>query len=114
MDKESYNAIRVSDKIEKICLDFSSYESLKNSAKIARFYTIHTKNTNEIGNLLGFHLGGFCDDYGSGGSSLADEISGYDDLPSDLFLCLMDSHYNFLPLDEEQLNKLYNYLLSQF
>ena len=109
-NKPKYNAIKVSEKIEKINLDFSSYESLKNSAKIDRFYTIHTANTNQIGDKLGFHLGGFCDDRGSGGSDLAAEISGYDSLPSDLYLCLMDSKYNFLPLEEKQLEKLYNYL----
>lgn len=109
-NKPKYNAIKVGEKIEKINLDFSSYESLKNSAKIDRFYTIHTANTNQIGDKLGFHLGGFCDDRGSGGSDLAAEISGYDSLPSDLYLCLMDSKYNFLPLEEKQLEKLYNYL----
>ncbi|MBR0439917.1 MAG: hypothetical protein IJK27_04120 [Bacilli bacterium] len=109
-DKPKYNAIKVGEKIEKINLDFSSYESLKNSAKINRFYTIHTANTNQIGDKLGFHLGGFCDERGRGGSDLAAEISGYDYLPSDLYLCLMDSQYNFLPLEEKQLEKLYNYL----
>ena len=109
-NKPKYNAIKVGEKIEKINLDFSSYESLKNSAKIDRFYTIHTANTNQIGDKLGFHLGGFCDDRGNGGSDLAAEISGYDSLPSDLYLCLMDNKYNFLPLEEKQLEKLYNYL----
>ena len=109
-EKPKYNAIKVSEKIEKINLDFSSYESLKNSAKINRFYTIHTANTNQIGNKLGFHLGGFCDEYGKGGSGLAAEISGYDSLPSDLYLCLMDDKYNFLPLKEKELDSLFNYL----
>ena len=112
-NKPEYNAIKVGNTIEKIVLDFSSYESLKETSGVARFYTIHTAQTNEIGNKLGFHVGGFCDDYGSGGSDLAAEISGYDELPSDLFLCLMDDKYNFLPLSEKQLNDLYNYLVKQ-
>ena len=109
-DEQKYNALKVGKKIEKVNLDFSSYESLKASAKINRFYTIHTANTNQIGNKLGFHLGGFCDDNGVGGSELAAEISGYDSLPSDLYLCLMDDKYNFLPLKEKELDSLFNYL----
>ena len=112
-NKPKCNAIKVGKTIEKIVLDFSSYESLKETSGVARFYTIHTAQTNEIGNKLGFHVGGFCDDYGSGGSDLAASISGYDELPSDLFLCLMDDKYNFLPLSEKQLNDLYNYLVKQ-
>lgn len=109
-DKLTHNAIKIGEKIEKVNLDFSSYESLKASANINRFYTIHTANTNQIGNKLGFHLGGFCDEYGKGGSELAAEISGYDSLPSDLYLCLMDDKYNFLPLKEKELDSLFNYL----
>ena len=112
-NKPKYNAIKVGKTIEKIVLDFSTYESLKETSRVARFYTIHTEKTNQIGNKLGFHVGGFCDDYGHGGSDLAAEISGYDELPSDLFLCLMDSQYNFLPLSEKQLDDLYNYLVKQ-
>ena len=109
-DKLTHNAIKIGEKIEKVNLDFSSYESLKASASINRFYTIHTANTNQIGNKLGFHLGGFCDEYGKGGSELAAKISGYDSLPSDLYLCLMDDKYNFLPLKEKELDSLFNYL----
>ena len=112
-NKPKYNAIKVGKTVEKIVLDFSSYESLQETSGVARFYTIHTAQTNQIGNKLGFHLGGFCDDLGSGGSDLAAEISGYEELPSDLFLCLMDNQYNFLPLSEKQLNDLYNYLVKQ-
>ena len=109
---ESFNAIRVGDKIEKIFIDFSSYESLIESSKFKRIYRIHTAETIAISDKIGFHVGGFCDDYGSGGSFLAAQVAGYPSLPSDLILCLNDDQYNYLPLDEKQLDALYKYLLS--
>ena len=109
---EKYNAIRVSDKIERIFVDFSSLESLNESVGFERLYTIHTAETNELTKKLGFHVGGFCDDRGRGGSSLAAQIAGYPSLPSDLILCLMDNKYNFLPLDHAKLEKLYHYLTT--
>ena len=107
-----FNALRISNEIEKVTVDFSSYESLKKSTGFSRAYTIHTEKTNTLLNKLGFHVGGFCDENGSGGSSLACQVTGYDDLPSDVILCLMDEKYNFLPLDEEQLESLYVYLTT--
>ena len=107
-----FNAIRVSDKIEKVFIDFSSYESLKETSNFKKLYTIHTAETMEITHLLGFHVGGFCDDCGSSTNLLAGKISGYGTLPSDLILCLMDDHYEFLPLSEEQLDCLYIYLIT--
>ena len=107
---ESFNAIRVGDKIEKTYIDFSSYESLTETSGFAKLYTIHTAETNAISNKLGLHIGGFCDDRGNGGPDLAAEIAGYPSLPSDLILCLMDDKYNFLPLDEKQLYALFVYL----
>lgn len=107
-----FNAIRVSDKIEKTFIDFSSYKSLKESSGFKRLYTIHTAETNKIADLLGFHVGGFCDDYGNNTNLLAGKISGYGTLPSDLILCLMNDKYGFLPLSEEQLNYLYTYLTT--
>ncbi len=107
-----FNALRIGDEIEKVTVDFSSYESLKESTGFSRAYTIHTEKTNALCNKLGFHVGGFCDENGPGGSSLACQITGYDDLPSDVILCLMDDQYNFLPLDEEQLESLYAYLTT--
>lgn len=112
--KPAFNAIKVSDKIEKVYLDFSSFESLKQTSGVKRFYTIHTAETNALGNNLGFHVGGFCDDRGNGGHLLAAQVAGYDSLPSDLFLCLMDNEYNFLPLDKKQLDALYDYLLKHY
>ena len=106
------NAIRISDTIEKVHIDFSSIDSLYESSGFKRLYTIHTAETNKMTAKLGFHVGGFCDDRGSGGPDLAAEISGYDYLPSDLILCLMDSKYNFLPLNEKQLESLYSYLTT--
>ena len=110
MDNRAFNAIRISDKIEKVFIDFSSYDSLKESSGFERLYTVHTAKTMEISNLLGFHVAGFCDDYGVGGSELAASFSGYDSLPSDLILCLIDDKYNFLPLNETQLERLFVYL----
>ena len=107
-----FNAIRVSDKIEKVFIDFSSYESLKESSCFKKPYTIHTAETLEITHLLGFHVGGFCDDHGNKTNLLAGKISGYGTLPSDLILCLMDDHYEFLPLSDEQLDCLYIYLIT--
>lgn len=110
MEKE-LNAIRVGDTIEKVHIDFSSLESIRKSSGFERLYTIHTAKTIEMTKVLGFHVGGFCDDHGSGGPELAAELSGYDYLPSVLILCLMDNQYNFLPLNEKQLNKLMNYII---
>ena len=104
------NAIRISDKIEKTYIDFSTFELLKESSGFSRLYTIHAENTNELSKRLGFHVGGFCDDRGSGGPHLAAQIAGYDYLPSDLILCAMDDKYNFLPLEAKQLDALFNYL----
>ncbi len=56
------NAIRISDRVEKVELDFASDESLKESLGFARLYTIHTAKTNEMSSRLGFHIGGYCDD----------------------------------------------------
>ena len=106
------NAIRVGETIEKVHVDFSSFESLKESTNFERLYTIHTKETIAISEKLGFHVAGFCDDRGEGGPKLAAEIAGYPSLPSDLILCLMDDKYNFLPLDEGQLETLYLYLTT--
>ena len=52
---ESFNAIRVGDKIEKIFIDFSSYESLIESSKFKRIYRIHTAETIAISDKIGFH-----------------------------------------------------------
>ena len=111
MGKE-LNAIRISDTIEKVHIDFSSIDSLYESSGFKRLYTIHTAETNKMTAKLGFHVGGFCDDRGSGGPDLAAEISGYDHLPSDLILCLMGDKYNFLPLDAKRLESLYVYLTT--
>ena len=106
------NAIRVGDNLEKVHVDFSSLESLKESTGFKRLYTIHTAKTIEMSAKLGFHVGGFCDDRGGGGTVLAGDLAGYEYLPSDLILCLMDDKYNFLPLDEKQLESFYHYLLT--
>ena len=107
-----YNAIRVSDEIERYYVDFSTLDSLKESTGFERLYTIHTASTQELSKTLGFHIAGFCDDHGEGGPDLASEIAGYDYLPSDLILCLMGDKYNFLPFDEGQLESLYLYLTT--
>ena len=112
MSKE-LNAIKVSDSIEKVHVDFSSIESLNESTGFKRLYLIHTKNTNDMSEQLGFHIGGFCDDRGEGGPRLAADVSGYPYLPSDLILCLMDDKYNYLPLDEKQLDALYKHLTGE-
>ena len=108
------NAIKITDKIEKVYIDLSSLESIQASTSFKRLYTIHTANTINISLFLGFHIGGFCDDRGTVEFELAEEISGYDYLPSELYLCLMDASYNFLPLNEEELDKLYNYLVENY
>ena len=104
------NALLIGDSVEMTYVDFSSYEGLKESTGFKKLYTIHTQETLNIGNKIGLHIGGFCDDYGTGGGYLAGKISGYGSLPSDLILCLMDDKYNFLPLSERQLQVLYVYL----
>ena len=106
------NAIKVSGVIEKIHVDFSSIDAMYESTGFKRFYTIHTAKTNKMSAQLGFHVGGFCDDRGSGGPDLAAKIAGYEYLPSDLILCFMDDKYNFLPLNERQLESLYVYLTT--
>ena len=107
------NAIRISNIVEKVHVDFSSLDSLKESTGFKRLYTIHTQKTLDISKELGFHVAEFCDDHGTGGSSLAAKFSGYESLPSDLILCLMDEKYNFLPLSEAQLETLYIYLTTE-
>lgn len=106
------NAIRVGDTIEKVHIDFSSLESLKESTGFKRLYTIHTAKTNEMSAKLGFHVGGFCDDRGGGSTVSVGDLVGYEYLPSDLILCLMDNQYNFLPLDEKRLEIFFHYLLT--
>lgn len=108
------NAIRITDTIEKVYVDFSSLDSIQSSTNINRPYTIHTSNTINMSSRLGFHIGGFCDDRGSNEFELAEEISGYDFLPSELYLCLMDYSYNYLPLEEDKLLKLYDYLVKNY
>ena len=103
------NAIRVSDSTRKVHVDFNNIET---STGFRRLYTIHTAKTLDYSRQVGFHVGGFCDDRGQGGSSLAARTAGYEDLPSDLILCKMDDHYNFLPLNESELNCLYTYLTT--
>ena len=90
-------------------VDFSNIEL---STGFRRLYTIHTAKTLDYSRQVGFHVGGFCDDRGQGGSSLAARTAGYEDLPSDLILCKMDERYNFLPLSEAELNCLYTYLTT--
>ena len=109
----AYNAIRVSNQVEKIELDFSTYEGLQETSGVKRFYTIHTEKTNQMTEKLGFHVGGFCDDRGRGGPRLAAEISGYEYLPSDLFLCKMDSRYDYLPLSEAEVDALFDLLTGK-
>ena len=104
------NAIRISDRVEKVELDFASDESLKESLGFARLYTIHTAKTNEMSQRLGFHIGGYCDDRGRGGPALAASLVGYECLPSDVVLFKMDEKYNPLPLNEEELNSLFVFL----
>ena len=58
------NAIRISDRVEKVELDFAFDESLKESLGFARLYAIHTAKTNEMSQRLGFHIGGYCDKKG--------------------------------------------------
>ena len=108
--EKKLNAIRVGSEINKVYIDFSSFESLKESSGFDRLYTIHTQNTLDMSKVLKFHVGGFCDDRGHGGTALAAATAGYPTLPSDLILCKMDDKYNFLPLEENELDALYNYL----
>ncbi|MCR5491841.1 MAG: hypothetical protein K6F32_06920 [Bacilli bacterium] len=109
----SVNAIRISDLIETVYVDFSSIEAIKRSAGFKRIYTVHTKSTLEMSSEVGFHVGGFCDDQGNGGKRLSEAISGYPQLPSDLILCAMDEHYAFLPLSPEQIKAIIGYITSK-
>ena len=43
---------------------------------------------------------------------MAAAIAGYDNMPSDLILCKMGEHYEFLPLEEEEVEVLYNALVK--
>ena len=107
------NAIRISDRVEKVELDFASDESLKEGLGFARPYTIHTAKTNEMSQRLGFHIGGYCDDRGRGGPALAASLVGYECLPSDVVLFKMDEKYSPLPLNEEELNSLFVFLKTE-
>ncbi|MCR5078960.1 MAG: hypothetical protein K6B65_03450 [Bacilli bacterium] len=98
------NAVLVSDRIEAVEIDFSTFDSIVESSGFKRPYTIHSPTTIALSNRLGFHVGGFCDDRGGGGPDLAAEIAGYDYLPSNLILCKMDFSYNFLPLSEDEVD----------
>ncbi|MBO4541305.1 MAG: hypothetical protein J5736_04945, partial [Bacilli bacterium] len=104
------NAIRLGSKIEKVTIDFADLESLKKSSGFSRLYTIHTAKTNQMSQKLGFHVGGFCDDRGKGGSAFAAYLVGYDSLPSDAILCKMDSQYEYLPFNQEELDSLFDLL----
>ena len=104
------NAIRIGKGIEKTYIDFSSLESIRATSGFHRLYTIHTAATLALGTSVGFHVGGFCDDLGNGGSALAAIFVGYDSLPSDLILCKMDDSFNFLPLEETELEALFHRL----
>lgn len=106
------NALRISDHIEKVEVDFSSYGSLKESIGFRRLYTIHTVQTLEYSQKLGFHVGGFCDDHGRGGEDYAACIAGYENLPFDLIVCRMDDKYDYLPCTPSELDALY-ILLTQ-
>ncbi len=96
------NALKISYMIETMEIDFSSLDSIKQSTGFRRLYTIHTANTIAMSQELGFHVGGFCDDYGHENYHLAAKVAGYEELPSSLILCAMDDRYNFLPLTKEQ------------
>lgn len=106
------NAIRISTTIEKTYIDFSTYESIKETSGFRRTYTIHTASTQAMSKKVGFHVGGFCDDRGIKEVPLAAAIAGYDNMPSDLILCKMGEHYEFLPLEEGEVEALYNALVK--
>ena len=104
------NAIRVSNHCEKVAIDFSTYNALKETSGFARLYTVSTAATERLTKTLGFPIGGFCDDRGKGGTPLAARLSGYDEIPSDLILCRMGPKGDYRPLTQHQIEALFFYL----
>lgn len=76
--------------------------------------TIHTRETQDISQKLGFHIMGFIDKAGDLKERInnytAAEISGYPYIHSKMVLCLTDNKFNALPFNEKQLNALMRYL----
>ena len=109
-----YNALIVNDSgITKIFVDFSNFDNIYESLKVRRISTIHTRETQRISSILGVHLMGFVDrDCAGPNNKKACEISGYDYLGADLLLCKTDDKFNPLPLEEDELERVYKYLLN--
>ena len=109
-----YNALIVNDSgIQKIFVDFSRLDNIYDVLKVDRLSTIHTRETQRISSILGVHLMGFVDRDCSGpNNKKACEISGYDYLGADLLLCKTDDKFNPLPLEENELERVYKYLLT--
>lgn len=110
--KENAIIIRFIDVI-KIRIDFSDIDNIYRAIDADRLSTIHTVKTQELSAKLGVHLIGFinrnCDDINN---EKACEISGYDYLGSLMFICKTDDKLNPLPFEEDELEKVYNYLTT--
>ena len=110
--KENAIIIRQLD-IIKIHIDFSDIDNIYNAIYADRVSTIHTAKTQELSAKLGVHLIGFinrkCDDINN---EKACEISGYDYLGSLMFLCKADDKLNPLPFEEDELERVYNFLTT--
>ncbi len=110
--KENAILIRHLDVI-KVHVDFSNDDDIYRLLNAERISTIHTRKTQELSKQLGFHLVVYVDREGHDiNNNLACSISGYDYLGSFMLLFKTDDKFNSLPLEENELESLYNYLTS--
>ena len=97
----------------KVHVDFSNDDDIYRLLDARRVSTIHTKKTQELSQKLGFHLVGYVDREGRDiNNDLACAISGYDYLGSFMLLFKTDDNFKNLPLEEDELESLYNYLTN--
>ena len=110
--KENALLVRPLD-IVKVYVDFSNIDNIYKFLDAERLATIHTKETQAISNRIGIHIMGFATREGDDiNNKRACEISGYDYIGSLMLLCKTDDKFNALPLDEAELECLYEYLTT--
>ncbi|MCR4910913.1 MAG: hypothetical protein K5925_00055 [Bacilli bacterium] len=111
--KENAIIVRWLDTI-KIHVDFDNfYDSVCSVINADRLSTVHTTGTKRLSSLLGVHLIGFVNRDGNDiNNDRACELTDYDYLGSMLFLCKTDDNLNPLPFNEDELEKVYNYLTN--
>lgn len=99
---------------EKVAVNFEDTDDIKRVLNGRRLYTIHTRETQKISAELGFHIMGYVDDRGHGcNNAIACRLTGYDYLGSSLLLFKCDDKFNALPLDGDELEALYQYVVQE-